>query len=284
MYRIYLFVLAMALASTSVQAQMRVWDNFSGRVLSTNKWENNWFSGDALTLKRRLAKGKLELAVSAKGNVLTDDGVTKARNRIQFPDRLAGNILAVESRMWLISGQASYCNRPAAEKNSRGRLRQSVSWFNDGSSTGPEDRTGDVQSYLSLRIVPGSVDRNPQVRFWAWRCLDANCDNVQDADISNSFLMNIAYKQPVKTTTTYNRQNNALIFSATAGRQTKRETIRLDSLGRPSAKPVGKFNVIEARAEVDNCLLGANGHNSRNRPFTSVEGRVDQVRIQQGRL
>jgi len=271
------FLLAASCTSASVHAQLTTWDTFSGRVLNTNKWKDGWFSANALELKKNLVRGTLELGVTGMGDISLDGGVTRARNRIVFPDRLNGKIQSVETRMWVTQGRATYCPRAASEDRSRGRLRHIITWFNDGSSSGPEDQTGNVASYLSLRVAPG--DPRPQVRIWVWKCTDESCSTSIDGAVADNFLMNVAFNQPVTMTTTYRASNNSLLFTAKAGARTVRRVVPLGSLGRARGIPVVPFNAIEARAEADNCRLGPDGHSSPRRPIASIEGRVDLVRL-----
>jgi len=262
----------------AAQAQWITYDNFSGPLLNVNKWPDAWFSGNALELVQRQSAGKLELGVTAMGDLLTDSGQTVSRNRIQFPDRFDGRIQAVESRMWVVSGTAKHCPRAASSKNSRGRFRQFVTWFNDGSSTGDDDLRGNVQSYFSLRVVPGEAQ--PQIRFWAWRCSDSNCENSQAAAITDNYLGSVRKGQPVQMRTTYNAGSNALVFWAKpAGQPAVSRAVSLNGLATFSAPPADAFNAIEARVHVDNCRLGANAVKNPRRPIAAVEGRVDQVRI-----
>jgi len=261
-------------------AQWITYDNFSGPLLNVNKWQDAWFSADALQISRRQSAGKLELGVATMGNLLTDSGQTAARNRIRFPSRFDGRIQGIESRMWVVSGKATHCPRAASAKDTRGRLRQFVTWFNDGSSTGDDDLTGNVQSYFSLRVAPDNA--LPQLRFWVWRCTDSNCNNNQAAEISSNFLGTVRYGQAVQMRTTYNASNNSLTFWAKpAGKAPVSRLVRLSTLASFSAPPADPFNAIEARAQADNCRLGPNAVKNPRRPIAQIDGRVDQVRIRQ---
>jgi len=260
------------LGTPAANAQFEVYDNFNRNLLDVNKFPAGWMSGDVLAAKRKIENGKLVMYVYGRNDTTSDEGRVRARQDVSFPDGFGDTISGIQ-----FTGQISKAGARGCESNPDGRYRSRftnyINWGNDGSSTGPDDQTGDFKSLIGLRRFAG--DPLLYVSTYLYRCADPACDNEEDVrDAGGGDLGAVAIGQNFTIRTTINRDTNKVKFTSWIGGQRRILSYQYRDGISPILPAVNDFTVLRPQAELDNCILG-NG----KRPFAFIEARIDSVSV-----
>ncbi len=270
-----LLTLAVAAVSLGVlptiaQAQFALYDDFNGSHLSVNKWPGGWMSDQALRVKRKIENGSLVLHMYGRNDTTTADGQVRARQDVKFPRSIASTLSGIEYRGVVTRANVRGCDSNP-DGRYRARLTNFVNWGNDGSSTGPDDQTGDFKTLLGLRRFPG--DPLLHVSVYVYRCADADCATEEDPRIDGGGDMGtVNVGEPFELRTVINRQTNEVKFRARTAGQTRTVTYQVTEGVMPITAPVNEFTVIAMRSELDNCVL-----TSGKKPFGLIEAEIDSV-------
>jgi len=259
-------------AASNASAQFEVYENFNRSVLDVKKFPAGWMSGDVLAAKRKIENGKLVLYVYGRNDTTSDEGRIRARQDISFPEGFGDTVSGIE-----VTGSIGKANVRGCDSNPDGRYRSRltnyINWGNDGSSTGPDDQTGDFKSLIGLRRYVG--DPLLYVSTYLWRCADANCDNEEDIrDGGGGDLGAVAVGQNFTIRTTLNRDSNQIVFSSKIGGQRRTLKYRYRDGISPILPAVNDFTVLRPQTELDNCILGGG-----KKPFAFIEARIDSVSV-----
>jgi hypothetical protein len=138
-------------------------------------------------------------------------------------------------------------------------------FFNDGLSTGANDRTGDMGATIRQRL-----DRDGNTFQAAiFRCADAPCNSAPDLFtqvLNTTWTLNQADTLSVQ----WDPDRNQFLFAVNAGTSTE-ETVALPYVQSDTRPPVSDFKAIRANHLVANCTDG--------RKKVSIDAKVDDVKL-----
>jgi hypothetical protein len=251
-------------------ADAQLYDDFNAAKLNPDKWVGEQ-TGDPVGLRliRTIefdgVDGHLVLTHRAAGSTSIDTGSQVSRNRLVFtqnPNAITAMKFDVSIRDFSLAG----CSVPASSPSSV-RAGTVAFFFNDGSSTGPQDDTGDIGAVLELSRASNSSDPASVLRALGIliRCQDAACPlaaTLAVVDLGPVQLGNIA-----TLFLRWDRVGKKIDFQRNAEAVTSIPYTQDDS--RP---PVNHFKTLEVRAQVANCTVSP-------RPISDVTGVFDNVFI-----
>jgi hypothetical protein len=179
---VFSIILAMSVfLAFPAQAQLVVYDDFSGPFLNTDLWapRTNW--GDNVWVYEggyRIIKGKLSMFNRAYGAAL-DTGTTQSMRRQMFLKDVSG-IIGLETSIQVMKGGQEITGCPSENAEpSETRVWIGGSFFNDGSGTpGSGNYTGDILVGIGLYKFSNSDDIPAGymgVRSRVRQCTNSDC-------------------------------------------------------------------------------------------------------------
>src|SRR5437899_836358 len=137
------------LIGPTLPAQAQLYDNFNAEKIDPNRWvgTQDQQAGEegGIKLIRRIefdgTEGHLVLSHRVVGGTFTNTGLRISRNRLNFvqdPSAITAVKFDVKVRDFSMLG----CSQNSSFSGVRAGFIEFL--FNDGSSTGPQDRTGDI--------------------------------------------------------------------------------------------------------------------------------------------
>jgi len=252
---------------------MELYDSFDSRLLKPALWNSGWVSPHALDVQRYIDSGSLRLGLLGVGSQDAETGRTIALNDVAFPEAVAVDLRTVEMTVVLNKTSAKSCKADGTP--SYARFRHWGRWFNDGSSTGPDDETGDFHSFLEIRKVAGAEAN--EIRFYAYRCLDSDCTTFESPITGSTWLADAPVGTPVKLRTVINEDSGVIRFKAVvkdrAPVSRSFDFSSMVSVVKPPSKP-GYAHVLQARVDAANCDVSA-----RKLPTGLIDASIQQIRI-----
>jgi len=253
---------------------MEVYDSFDSRLLQPTRWNSGWISPHALDVQRYVDNGSLRLRLLGVGTKSAESGRTVSLNDIAFLDDTAVALRSVEMTAVLNKAHAKNCSVDGTPTFAR--LRHWGRWFNDGSSTAPDDETGDFHSFIEIRNVAGRVQN--EIRFYAYRCLDSACATFESPITGSTWLDDVPVGTLVKLKTTINEAAGTIKFKANVKNQAPVSRTfdfsAMASIVKPPSTP-GYAHVIQARVDAANCNVP-----ERKLPTGLIDASIQKVRIQ----
>jgi len=159
-------------APAQSQAQV-IFDPFTGPKIDPNTWHGFEDAGDTGTSNtetaRSIQNGQLQMSLTSYGTTASNSGqagFASTRLRLNNPGGLS--VLVVQATVTQATAQACAANTSPSEA----RVRLLGAFFNDGSSTGPNDRTGDVLAEVQMIL---DSKAGPIFDLTALRCADSQC-------------------------------------------------------------------------------------------------------------
>jgi hypothetical protein len=154
-------------------AQVSVYDDFSGDLIDATRWRPNISgAGNVYEMRRQVVGGKLVEALVVNG-ATRGGGSTFGRHELRF---VQTEFTALAFEATVLSSSVIGCPTPGSQP-SWVAVDAQLTLFNDGSSTAPDDETGDVAA--RLEIVRSSDVTDPpevlQVTGHLTRCADPSC-------------------------------------------------------------------------------------------------------------
>jgi hypothetical protein len=213
-------VLALSLCFVCpAQAQITVYDDFSGPFLDTEQWYHRTFMTDTVWSYEggfKIAKGKLNYFNRAYGALSNIDEVLSVKRHIYFKDityvkGMEASIQVVKNGHEINSG----CPSENAEP-SETRIYIGGPFFNDGTggALGSKNAIGDIAAYVGFYKFSNSADIPPGymgVRARLRRCTDNDCTantSIQETTFNNALiklgqktLLRITWDKAAKTFT-----------------------------------------------------------------------------------
>jgi hypothetical protein len=180
-----LSVLVGILSVADAWAQLVLYDSFVGNTIDPSKWSGGEAAGTApaptTETIRKIVGGKLQLQQTFYGNTSSDVGApTGGTQRLRITD--PSGVGAIQAKVAVQKAEAPTCATNAGAVRSRTQLFGA--FFNDGSSTGAGDQTGDIESFIEMRLDNSG---NRRIRGQINRCDDATC-SVRTTLLSVNFV------------------------------------------------------------------------------------------------
>jgi hypothetical protein len=162
------------------QAQLTLYDNFDSPPIDPARWHGSQnqpgASAPMTETSRQIVEGKLHLKLVDYGETTSDVGIAPSgiqALRVNDPS----SVTAMQADVTVQNAVTQAC----AANASTGQARAGIfgTFFNDGSSTGPNDETGDIGVLFELRQRSGGTKI---IRASITRCEDRGCDNSTNLD------------------------------------------------------------------------------------------------------
>jgi hypothetical protein len=172
--------LVAGLTGTS-HAQFTLYDNFDGGIIDPEKWFGFSTEGPsgapAAEAIRIVDQGRLRLALTSYGGTTSDAGTVFSRQAVSMKQLGepggTGFITGVKAQVTILAAKAQGCStNPESSPGTRARATSSGNYFNDGSSTGPSDGTGDIGGFLQFQR---DNDGGKRIVAGLFRCTNATC-------------------------------------------------------------------------------------------------------------
>jgi len=258
-------------AAPTAKAQFEVYDNFNRSVLNVKKWPNGWMSANVYGAKRKIENGALTLYVYGRSDTDSDTGGYRARQQVKFPEGFADTVSAIEFTGKVTKANVRGCD---TEPNGlyRARLTNYITWGNDGSSTGPDDLTGDFRTQIGLRRFAGSSSLS--ISTFIFRCNDPDCNDLED--LRSGIVPSLGTVAPGQTFTlsqSVKRDANQVVFKSKIGNTTRTQKYPYRSGISPIVPTADDFTAFMPQTELDNCLT------TGKKPFGFIEAKINSVSI-----
>jgi hypothetical protein len=194
-----------------------VYDDFTDGALNPDKWASNGSIRGVLEVERSIApEGQLLQRLRVAGRTVDDGGVTFGEQGLSLTN---GNFPLLQFDVTVASAALLGCTVAGAGP-SVGYVYASMRVFNDGSSTGPQDVTGDVIAWIhivrSTDFAADPVKADPAI-FEAiaqvYRCTAPTCEREV---LSVHSLGLVLIGQPNTFSIRWDAPNNLLLFQRNA--------------------------------------------------------------------
>jgi hypothetical protein len=246
-----IFVLSI-LFVCSAQAQLTVYDDFSGPFVDTELWAYSHTYGDNVWTYEggfRILKGKLSFFSHAYGGDQLNTGTQNTRRQLYL--RGVGGINSIETSIQIAKNGNETTGCTANPEPSETRIFMGGAFFNDGDSTGPTDYTGDIMAFAgffkysdSTTIPPGYMG----VRSRVMKCTNPTCSTT---DIIYETLYNdLLVKFGKKTTFRITLDKGTNTFTFQVG---KKDSATYTYTVPDSAAPVMTNTRLEVAHYLANC-------------------------------
>jgi len=258
-----------ALLSGVSHAQAVVtYDDFNGQfIIDGNKWYGNEQSG-GVDVIRRAENSEVTLAFGAYGDSNSDTGRTNLRNRLHFEPTTGVDLSSVTTVSF--DGTIKVALTEDCIANPEGadvELRWIRQFFNDGSSTGPDDATGDIGGFMRMRV---NSDGSTTIDTNIYRCTDAPCNESIDITYE-SFPTGFSLGETKTLGVLWQPSNDLFTFVVDQGLPSQEIIIGSYNGYDDSAPAVQEFMYIGNRVRVPNC--------SEGRKRAGLLSTIDNVRL-----
>jgi len=265
------------------QAQFVLYDNFSTGVIDPAKWQGfvneGTFAGPTEEAHRMADSGALRVRLVSWGDDATDTGSVRSGNGVNIVQLGtpggSGFITGLKAKVTVLSADAQDCPSNAETANpSLARTQVIGTFFNDGSSTGSSDRTGDILAVFELqKRKDGSTLLLAEIN----RCTNAACSPgstpINVAGNPAVFNTDWTLNSPLTLRMVGNQVGGKFAFTVTDPLSLASETIPIIYAGTltPAGPPVSDVKSLRLLHDVENC----NG----NRKSVSMDALFDNVNV-----
>jgi hypothetical protein len=246
----------------TAEAQLTLYDDFSAKEINGDLWTSQQSGSGGLDLVRQPLSGKLLMSLRVVGDTSTDTGQRTSHNQLRF--RNGSGINTIWFNLTVRSFAVLGCEAVGAG-SSRSLAGFFSALFNDGSSAGPGDQTGDIGAFIFLQRASDSPDAADLLRLVAGmvRCAGPACSPVEDIGLLD-----------LGTVPQYNTVGLGMVWEAAQKRVLfvkNDEPAQLVSYPQDLVTPRG-FRVLEVRGEAASCDLGGS-------PFAKMTAVFDNVYV-----
>ena len=235
-------------------AQLVVYDDFSAPLINPDKWagsEATGGTGNPTTEVERIVQlGRLEMRIGQYGLDTTSVGTSNGKVRLGITN--PGPITTIQSTVTVVSVGTEVCEANTTPSESAAYI--SGDFFNDGSSTGAGDATGDVVAtlYKLASSTLGNV-----IRALISRCNNPACSAFNTVG-TQMFTSTWTPGDSHTLTVTWDAANNHFIFSAKPARGSA-ESHSLPYSQSDSTPPVLSAKQLLVASTVQNCVGNQKG-------------------------
>ena len=242
-------VLLIALAGIPAQAlePLVLYDHFNATRIDPKKWSGlETFAAprnpnaEALRL---ILGGSLWVHLTTYGHMNANRDAQQGRFGLVLAH--PGPVTAMAAKVTVLSAEAEDC--AANPVLSRARVQLLGFFFNDGSSTGPNDRTGDIIAGMNKDL---DRDGRSTVAFIA-RCLDAACVSSPTV-VSRVFEKTWSPRLPDTLQLQWDRDGHQFLFAVNPGTAGE-ETAALSYTASEALPAVLALKAIRASHSAANC-------------------------------
>lgn len=217
-FRVSAGVLAIALAVcvavpyATVLAQQSVvlYDDFNGKFINPDKWLGQDFGFTEVDRREQVREIKgnaLRLASRLYGDPLTAVGSRNGGSRVRFSHPELVTTIRAELRATEVDLLGCSAQAPASA-----RATVQGFFFNDGSSTGPNDRTGEVSAGISIGSSSAVADPPGvlTVTAFAFHCSNAQCSSA--TSLGGALLGSVLLKEKTSVALAWDQTASQFVF------------------------------------------------------------------------
>jgi hypothetical protein len=267
-------------------AQFTLYDNFITGTIDPSLWQGisgeGTFSAPTAELIRSAADGSLRLKLVSWGNDTSDTGSTGSNQGVQIKQLgtfgASGALIGVKLKVTVLDAAVEDCPaNPLTGTNIRARAQFYGWFFNDGSSTGSSDATGNIAAGIQLgKEANGSRPIQPFVL----RCLDATCTTSEvPAGVTAPVFTSLTWSTnlPLIFKIRWDRANGKFRFLVRDQTTLDSETAVVDYLGivTDAGAPSTDLKRIRVANTVKNCSVGSGG-----RKQVMMDALFDNISVQ----
>jgi hypothetical protein len=252
------------------QAQLVLYDNFNSALINPAKWFGSQSQPGAAApmteTSRKIVEGQLLLQVTDYGDNTSDTGRAPTGTqslRVNDPS----TVTAMQARVTVQGAVAQACS---TNTGTTGQARAGIfgDFFNDGSSTGSGDETGDVRASF---LLTQQSDGTKIILASVTRCTDAGCDNFTTID-SNTFTKKWAVGAAQTLKIEWDPANDQFFFTLNPGTAGQEGPVSLSYAGFSDADPPGNDRKqLQVQSLPLNCTA--------TRTKASIAARFDNVML-----
>jgi len=245
-------------------AQFTLYDSFASGIIDPSNWEGvsveGSFNAPTAEFIRSADTGALRLRLVSYGNDTSNSGNTVSRNGLQFRKLGTlggpGFIIGIKAKVTVTDATVQDC---AANPETGTAIRARavlIGWFfNDGSSTGATDRTGNIAAGIQLTK---EADGSNPIQAFLLKCTSATCDTFESpVGITTPTLTTTwSLNKPLILKMRWDQANGKFKFLVRDLETLAVETAVIDYLGivADASVPVnGELKVIRVQNNVKNC-------------------------------
>jgi hypothetical protein len=208
-----LIVPLLLLGFAGVSQALTLYDDFNVKPINPAKWSGAEFNFGALApdteTDRKIAKGKLYITLTTWGKTDSDtgnNGEASSRLAVTNPTPITTFQVDVTVKSAKVVGCA------ANPTFSRARAQINGTYFNDGTSLGPGDRTGDIVANFQLHRDSISGD---QIQANVNRCTNAGCSPFTQVTVifTGTWVQGVASTLNIQ----WDKPNKRFIFTLNPG-------------------------------------------------------------------
>jgi hypothetical protein len=260
------FVAASVLAwlAGPAHAQFALYDDFSSGFIRPGLWEGisteGTFSAPTAETLRLVENGSLHLSLVSRGENTSDTGSVTSRQGLQLRQvgTLGGSgfIIGMKARMTVLDATVQDCvANPLTGGAIRARAMLLGWFFNDGTSSGPTDDTGNIIAGIQLAK---EADGSNQIQTFVQRCTNASCGTV--ANIGGPVLTTTwSPDMPLIAKVVWDQANGKFTFAVTDPVTLAVESAEVVYQGvvADAGPPAnGDFHQVRVQNSVKNCSIG----------------------------
>jgi hypothetical protein len=242
-------VLLLVLAGIPAQAlePLVLYDDFNAKRIDPAKWSGTEGFAAARNPNaeavRVILGGALRVLLTTYGDMSASSDAQHGRFGLALAN--PGPVTAMAAKVTVFTAGAEQC--PDNPETSRARAQLLGFFFNDGSSTGPNDRTGDMLAGMNKDL---DRDGRSIVAFIS-RCPDAACTNSLTV-ASHTFDTAWSPGHPDTLQLQWDREGHQFRFAVNPGAPGE-ETAALSYAEPDALPPVLAFKAIRASHSAANC-------------------------------
>lgn len=238
-------------------AQLVLYDDFSLKTINPDNWHggesDSAASGPSTESSRGIKGGKLQLQLTSYGGTSSDTGLPPNSGILRLLINDPGPVTAMQAKVTVKSALTEHCEANTTPTRVRAGIRGS--FFNDGSSSGAGDQTGDIRAQFEKRRTSttggGFTD---SIRAFINRCSDADCD-TSTTPASHTFTKVWAKNKPDTLKLEWDPANDRFLFTVNPG-TAEEESQALSYTVSDADSPGSAFRQLEVRNRAANCTAG----------------------------
>lgn len=220
-------------------------------VISNTETQRAVVKPDPFAPNRFLQLG-LTTAHPGSGGDTGEAGQGRQRVRVVRDDIVAGavTVTGFRTRVTMLSTAVTACPTTTNASPTRAMAHMSFFFFNDGSSTGATDATGDV--FAGFNVEQSSVSGRIIGAFLG-RCTDATCSTIV-TDKFQTFIRRWAVGVAVPLTVVWDHTNDQFIFTVGTGSSAEQHVLTYGDIPlTDAAAPVLDIRDLQARNVLPHC-------------------------------
>ena len=171
---VFSFALYAVCAPATAVEPLATYDSFSGDRIDPQLWQGSDISRFTVDAAREVSRGNLRLSNRSYADQSFSGGRVKRSVRLNFSD--SDSVTSLLGWLNVRDLELVGCSIDTGT-STRAEVRFSGYFFNDGTSTGPGDYTGDVWARIRLSRESDSTDPSGilSVAVQVWQCSNPSC-------------------------------------------------------------------------------------------------------------